>query len=118
MAVTGRSNYVFEGLPGFAIITADVGAIGAGGDPGFEGFRPLHGGAVAVGRVFRTRNRSRAQNKARRFRYERCTAQRIWLQIVSSDDHEVGKGRMWISSCGKGESARALAGSEAEILRG
>jgi len=39
-----------EGLPGFAVVAADVGTVGAGGDPEFERLEPLDSGAVAVGR--------------------------------------------------------------------
>src|SRR5579863_9623850 len=41
---------VVELLPGAAVIAAEVGAVGAGGDPDFEGLAPLHGRAVAVRR--------------------------------------------------------------------
>ncbi len=43
---------VVERLPGFAVIAAEVGAVGAYGDPEFEGLTPLGGGAVAVGRLY------------------------------------------------------------------
>jgi len=46
----GRSSCRCRGLPGAAVVTADVGAVGAGGDPEFFRFGPLDGGAVAVGR--------------------------------------------------------------------
>ena len=41
---------VVEGLPGSAIVVADVAAVGAGGYPKLERLGPLDGGAVAVGR--------------------------------------------------------------------
>jgi len=37
---------VVEGLPGAVVVAADVGAVGAGGDPELEGFAALDGGAV------------------------------------------------------------------------
>ena len=41
---------VVEGLPGFSVVAADIGAVGAGGDPEIEGVGVLDGGAEAVGR--------------------------------------------------------------------
>src|SRR5271155_816384 len=39
---------VVERLPCAAIVTADVGAVGAGGDPCLDRLAPLHSGSIAM----------------------------------------------------------------------
>src|SRR5580698_3279316 len=42
---------IIEGLPGFAVVVADVGPVGSGGNPGLGVPVPGYGGAVAVRRL-------------------------------------------------------------------